>query len=219
MKDFIELFTILFSVKFSLAISFSWKEFKRRLYSDESFLGLKYDLTQELDILGPKIPLSIRKQEPRDITNILNLFDRKLDYQEFRNRLERNLFAKANVPTCYVAVTEHDVPCAMCWLIYHEDNDKLQGYFNGAIPDLKHGEVLCENIFTHRDYRGMNLMYHMTMKLFEMAKQKGAQKALAFIRENNLSSLKGSTRIGWEPFIIKKVKWRFFKRSIIYSNK
>ena len=95
---------------------------------------------------------------------------------------------------------------------------KLQEYFKGAIPDLKPDEVLCENIFTHKDFRGMNLMYFLTMKLFEMAKQKGANKAIAYIRENNLSSLKGSTRIGWEPFIIKKVHWRFFKRTINYSE-
>ena len=129
MKDFVELIKILFSVRFSLAISFGWKEIKRRIYSNEAFFGLKYDLTKEINILEPKIPVTIRNLEAKDIPNILNLTARKINQTEFRNRLERHLFAKTNVPTCYVAVAEHDVPCAMCWLVYHEDNDKTSGIF------------------------------------------------------------------------------------------
>ncbi len=206
-----------FSVRFHIVIFYALKELLRRINADEFFYGLQYDLTKDIHVPEPNIPVTIRELRKDDVPKLLDLKEKGIASLEFYDRFKRTLFVKADIPRCYVGITEDGHPCVMCWLIEYSDNDKIQSYFNGNILNLKPDEILLEEIYTHKAYRGLNLMEYITFMLFEKAAENGARRAIAYVKGGNRASIRGSIRIGWQPFMIKKVNWRFFKRQITYS--
>jgi len=129
--------------------------------------------------------------------------------------LVRLLCLKSSLQTCYVGVTQGDYPCCLCWLISTISNDWLLGK---ELHPLKTSEVLLDNIWTHPDFRGKRLMLFLTRILFEKARQQGAQRAMAYIRRENESSLAGARAIGWNLFLFRRVSHRLFRRRTIYIN-
>jgi len=208
---------LLFSPGFSGAAAFIAREIKRCMYSNETFLIHQFDLTQPFTVPRPSLPITVRQLSENDLPRLLSLNDPDRDLIDLRNRLERLLLIQADIPTCYVGVTGDGQPCVMCWLIRHTANDKLQHHFRGGLMSLKQGEVLCENIFTHRGYRNRQLMQYLTFKLFEKAARNGAHKAFAYIKAGNSASLTASKQIGWQLCGIKKVQWRLFQRHITFD--
>jgi hypothetical protein len=192
------------SINLTKAAAVVLREISRRMYSNETFSIYQFDLAQPFAILVPSIPITVRQLCESDIPRLLSLNEPDSDFMDLRNRLERLLLIRASIPTCYVGVTNGNHPCVMCWLINHTSNDKLQSHFRGGLMNLKQGEVLCENIFTHRSYRNNQLMQYLTLKLFEKAARDGAQKAFAYISTANIASLKVSKQIGWKPCGVKK---------------
>jgi hypothetical protein len=194
------------------------REIRRRIYCDEAFTMYQFDLTKAFAMPVPCIPLTVRPLEDKDIPKLLAFDESDIDSQDLRCRLERLMLIKADIPRCYVGVTSNDDPCVMCWLMDHEANDRIQSYFKGGLLRLQPGEVLCENIFTHKSYRNMQLMQYLTFQLFEIASRSGAHKAFAYIHSNNTVSMNAARSIGWEPCGVKKVRWRCFRRRIEWSS-
>ena len=211
---FFKLFFSIVPLKAAAVVS---REIGRRLYSNETFIIHQFDLTRPFTIPEPSILINVRQLCESDIPRLLSLNDPDIDLTDIRNRMERLLLIQAAIPTCYVGVTDGGQPCVMCWIINHTANDKLQNHFRGGLMCLKQGEVLCENIFTHREYRNRQLMQYLTFRLFEKAALDGAQKAFAYIKADNRASLTASKQIGWRPCGLKKVRWRLFRRHITFS--
>jgi hypothetical protein len=192
-------------------------EVRRRLYADEFFYGLEFDLTGPIPVYEAGTALAARKIQESDVAQLLPLRDPRMDVGELKTRLERLLLLRAGIPTCYVCVPPDGQPCGMCWLVTSHFNPELQRHFRGGIQPLRGKEVLLENIYTRADCRGGHIMAWLTLKLFDIAARQGAVRAIAFIKAQNKASLKGIQRIGWKLCVIKKVTWRFFTRRITYS--
>ncbi len=192
-------------------------ELKRRTFSEEWHRGLFFDLDQEIRVGNPPFPLHIRGLLPEDPSLLFCSSNRYLGTCEARERLQRLLFLRADVSRCFVASGPDSFPCAICWLLTHEDNPLLEVYFKGNLPLLNPGEVLLEFVYVHPQYRGMKLMDWISKKLFSQAKLQGATRAIAYVRRGNRVSLAASDYIGWRPFLEKRVTWRFFRRHVTYN--
>jgi hypothetical protein len=201
-----------------LALKLMFREFLRRFYSNELSYGYKYNLTLANRILDPEIPVTIRELSDRDVPLLLNLRQKELALDEFRHLVVRLLFIEAGVPTCFVGVTREDYPCCMCWLIRMDDKEEFHACFDKDFRTLLPRDVLFENVFTSRAFRGKHLRKYLTQRLFEKARRAGAQRAVAFIKEDNAQSLMGATGIGWRPFLLKKTRWRLFRRFVNYES-
>jgi hypothetical protein len=211
------LINLLVPIGFSKSFAVFFQEIKRRVYSNETVSLYQYDLTQSFVLPVIPIPLTVRQLRESDLNTLLSLHESDGNLTDLRNRLERLLLFRVDIPTCYVGVTSGDIPCVMCWLINYTSNDKLQDHFKGGIMPLKSDEVLCENIYTHKAYLGMRLMQYLTLHLFEKAAQNGARKAFAYIKNGNTSSLRASKAIGWKSCGSKINSWRLFRRSIRFE--
>ncbi|MGO9139344.1 MAG: N-acetyltransferase family protein [Syntrophales bacterium] len=209
---------LLSSVERRLALKLLVGEIRRRLYSNEALWGFQFDLTGDFDVPELDSSVTIRALEEGDIPRLLNVEQRGMDETEFRLVVTQRLLAEANLPTCYVGVTKEGQPCCMCWLIRTADSGAFRTYFGNGFPELQPYEVLCEKMFTHRDFRGRRMMRYITMSLFKKAAQEGALRAVAFIRAENAPSLAGARAIGWDPFIQKKILWRLFRRQTILEQ-
>ena len=205
------------SAKTLLIVELVIKEIVRRIYSNEIFYCLHFDLSQNVIIPELPVALTIKKLQMDDFFKIIHL-NKGTTSDELKGHIERTKLFYSEIPTCYAAYSDDVNPCAFCWLIRYYENDKIKKYFKGNILDLKSDEVLCEYIYIHHNYRSLDLMAYLTYKLFEIAAQNGAKRAIAYVKDSNKRSLKGCKRIGWKPFLIKEVKFRFFKRLVSYRK-
>ena len=201
----------------SRLIGLAATELRRRLYANDVFYGLDFDLTGIIAVPDVGVPLVVREIQESDIPLLLPMRRQNMNSGELRIRLERLMLLQAGIPACYVCVAPGEQPCGMCWLISSRSNRLLQRHFHGGIQELGAGEVLLENIYTRPDRRGGHIMGYLTLKLFEIASQQGATRAIAFIKAENQASLQGAQWIGWKLRFIKKVTWRLFFRRIAYS--
>lgn len=192
-------------------------EIRRRMNSDEIHFGFYFDLNKEITLSPPPFPLEIRPLFQEDISQLFFSSTNHLASNEIKERIQRLLFLNASIPTCLVAAKSNQFPCALCWLISAEENERIEHYFKSGLPQLKSNEMLLEFIFVHPEYRGKKFMEWITKKLFLQAKSKGANRAIAFVADRNKISLNATHLIGWKPFLKKKVTWKFFKRRITYE--
>ena len=193
-------------------------EVRRRMNSNEIHYGFYFDLNQEIQVNQSSFSSNIRPICPEDLPRFFYSSTKNLSIDEVKKRLERLLFLKNSISTCYVLLNSDQFPCALCWLIMPKENDDLKSYFGDGLPLLKPNEVLLEFVFVHPDHRGKKLMEIITKKLFVRAKLNRASRAIAFVSARNTTSLAATLLIGWQPFLIKHVTWKFFKRQITFEH-
>ncbi len=186
-------------------------ELRRRLYSTSVFYGFKRNLSNPLIIKPPGIKLSLRKFHPDDARTLLQpkFF---MPPEVIREYVIRQRMLKADIQTCYVSITQKGLPCHMQWMVRAGENEKLQALTRGGLPVIADDEVLLENVFTLESYRRMGIGLWTVKKLFQMASQSGARKAIVFINKNNSLSIKMALRMGFTPYLLKTDKYRLFSR-------
>jgi GNAT superfamily N-acetyltransferase len=192
------------------------REILRRLYSDDSFLYLRCDLTKTFKPITEKISIRVRTIRNADVPRLLDLNKKGITTNEFKEQATRLSLLNTNIKTCYVAVTADDNPCHMLWLIRPNENDKMQKYYKGGFPALNPDEVIVEGLFTPDPYRNKGIMTNMLSKIAEMSAESGARWEIALVRYTNIPSLKAFERAGFKSFKIRKDRWRFFSRKFTF---
>jgi hypothetical protein len=193
-----------------------FREGIRRVFSNEMYCGFCFDLTGKIKIPILKIPLRLMRLREHDLARLFLGDKGAYEGSEVKKRVERALFAHSGIGTCYVGVSENDLPCVACWLITASDNRKTQRFFRNGLPELRSDEVMLEQAYTHSAYRGNNLMAWITLNLFQEAARCGARRAIAFVHQENDVSLAASLRIGWKPYMIKDLSWRLMRRKVTF---
>jgi RimJ/RimL family protein N-acetyltransferase len=194
------------------------KEISRRIFSDDYFICLSRDLTIPIVHRSNEIELSLRTLYKGDISQLIDINLPKLSAIEFKDRSIRLLMYESNIQGCYITVTNDDKPCHIIWLIKPDENKIIKEFFNGGFPHLKEDEVLIEGLYTHPDYRGEKIMINSLYKILQKGTELGYRRAIAFVRHSNVPSLKGFKKAGFFPYMIRKDKWRIFKRKVIYDS-
>ena len=123
------MFTRLKNIGFLLS-RFRFKEISRkikfRIYSDTYSIGMQRDLLTPFAPKEAVIPLTIRPLRDEDIPKIFDFENPNTSKQYKRDLLYRLEHIFADLSTCYVAVTEDDVPVYIQWLIHHSENEKIK---------------------------------------------------------------------------------------------
>jgi Acetyltransferase (GNAT) family len=210
-------FKLLRSAIPSVLVSLTIREIWRPTYANEFFYGFYFDLPQGYKAPKTPSPLTVRKFEQDDFFRLVTVRGSSTP-SDLKKLIELKIQLLEGIPTCYGGFTMEGAPCCICWLVDYAAQDKLRSFFKARLPDLKPGEMLCENIYTRPDYRGNSLMAHLTFALFEIASGRGARRALAYVSTENAPSLHGIKKIGRKPFMVKKVRWRFFRRSVSFND-
>jgi GNAT superfamily N-acetyltransferase len=133
---------------------------------------------------------------------------------ELINRLQQ---VRANIPTCYVAVTIDNTPAYMQWLMGSEQNESIQMFFNKTFPILEPDEALLENALTLAEFRGKGLMSAAMARIAERGIEVGARWVITFVGEDNIASLKGCKRAGFYPYMLRAERWFLFRRTLTFA--
>ncbi len=167
------------------------KEFRDRLYSNETSMVLRRDLRQHHHAPPPKIPIRLRPMELDGPRRLPVLMD--------------------NIPGGYVAVTEAGELAFMIWLIFSCEWPRFKRHFKGEIAEpLKADECMLEFAYTFEKYRGLGVMSAAMVMIAEEAVklQPSVKWAYNYIRLGNEASLKGCRNAGFRPYLKREERWR-----------
>lgn len=175
------------------------REVRERIYSNDTSMILRCDMWEHRLAPQPKIALSIRRLQTRDLPLIIKERPRRLPV----------LLAK--ISTCYVAVTETDDLAFMLWVVFDSEWERLKPHFKGHIhSSLQPDECLFEFAYTFEKFRGKGVMSAALVMIAEQAvrQRPSVRWAYNYIRQGNLPSLKGCRNAGFRPFIKRQEHWR-----------
>ncbi len=208
------LLSIILKGRFPLIFS----EIRKRLHSDIVYYILRRDLTLPLPQPKTNMSLTLRPIQGEDIPKLLSLEAPDLKDSEFLERINLLRILKSDVQSCYVVVTDDGIPCSMAWLILPAENDKIRHFFKGKVLPLAPDEALFEGVFTLEKYRKFGIQHWRRSQFFEKGFQMGAKWAVTYVLNSNIPSLKSVKKDGYEPYIVKKEKWRFFWRKFTFTK-
>jgi len=193
------------------------QKIRLRIQSQTRSYGLRRDLRIPFDAPEAKIPFTIRTLCAQDIETIFDLKKQNLTKPEVLELINRLQHARANIPTCYVAVTTDNTPAYMQWLMGSQQNESIQIFFNKTFPILKPDEALLENALTLAEFRGKGLMPAAMARIAERAVEVGARWVITFVGEDNIASLKGCKRAGFYPYMLRAERWFLFRRTLTFA--
>jgi len=196
--------------------SFLFQEIKRRIYSDDISLGLRRNLNKDINWTRECSTSNIREPQSSDILSFLNVNKHRINAKEIKERLIRLAMYHSTIKTCYIVEISNSIPCHIIWVIDHKENEKMEAFFNGGFPPLKENELLVEGVYTPPTFRGKGIMVDVLSDFIKRSARDGKRHLLCFVKYRNMPSLKGFKRVGFEPYLIKKDRWRFFRRYVSF---
>ena len=195
-----------------------FKIVKNWLYSNSVSIGMDLDLDQNLNIEPEKIHISIREFNQSDFAyfdNLIKTIPVDRDTYLLYNRL--NLM-KTDLKACYIGVTDDNTRCYIIWMINSDENDNLRKIFGNFFPLLKEDEILLEDVYVTKKFRGVSIYTNATSLVCEIAKKAGKHRAITFVDEKNASAIRASQKIGFKYYTHRFEKWRLLRRSVKFQE-
>ena len=182
------------------------RELSKRMFSNKESYLLRRDLTVPFHCAAPKQPIEIRPVRDTDIPEIL------------RARPGRLLILRANIQTCYLAVTASGEIAYMQWLVARGELERFKPFFDGDLKDLGKDDVLLEFAYTFEGFRGQKIMGAAMAAIAEKGLQSGARFAVTYVQKDNIPALKGCAAAGFFPYLTRVEKWRGFSFTESFKN-
>lgn len=196
-----------------------WEVLRRHIYSNNIYIGLRRDLQQPLELPRARIPISIRNIKPRENPELLDCYREGLTSDQISELIYQKKILESGLKECYLAVNEQNKPTYMQWMIPSSENAKVQELFGkDFFPRLNEDEVLLEAAFTYFDFRSKGIMPRAMAEIANAGSEFGARYAITFCHEWNTPSIKGCKKAGFQPYLQRDIKYRFFRRSFCYKE-
>jgi hypothetical protein len=173
-------------------------ELSKRMFSNRESYILRRDLTVPFHPAPPKQPIEIRPIRESDKAEIL------------KARPGRLAILRANIPTCYLAVTASGEICYMQWLVEPSNIERFKPFFDGELKNLGKDEVLLEFAYTFEKFRGQKIMGAAMSAIAEKGLQSGARYAVTYVQKDNVAALKGCALANFYPYMTREERWRVF---------
>jgi len=187
------------------------------LYSNSVAFGLRRDIKKPFSNPDARIPISIRPIRHGDIEQLTA--DKELNNNNPRLVANQKALVEEGIKDCFVAVTQDDTPAYMQCLIHNNDNDKIQHHFGNIFPILNDDEALLEGAFMSPDFRGQRIMPAAMSRIAAKARQmEDIRWVLTFVTTDNIPSLKGCMRSGFEPYVLRREKCVLFTRTVTFEE-
>jgi hypothetical protein len=192
-------------------------EVLRRLYSNGITYVVRKDRSIPVKEPGVKISVAFREGSEEEIAKILDLEGPGMSKKDKWNVIRRSFLACSGIRTCYIGITEDDIPCHIDWFIGPSEDGKIHEFFDGGFPPLADDEMLLEGGYTPETYRRKGIMANAYWQIPKIGSPVVTRWVLSYMRKGNVESLKAARRAGFEPYLLREEKWRFFRRKFHYT--
>jgi hypothetical protein len=169
---------------------------RRRLWSRSSHFGLRCALSALPAATSAGVPLVMESVGP-GFSGFHEALSGAHD-SEVEDLLERVRFCEAGVTTLYAAHDSAGAPIYAQWLIRATEQERLHALTGNLFPRLQPDEVLLEGAYTFSNFRKLGSMADGMHQLLEIARREGATSAITYVTFDNVPSLRGCARVGFE---------------------
>jgi GNAT superfamily N-acetyltransferase len=189
---------------------------ERWSWSEVTALGLERRLDDPIQARQPRIPITVRPIEAGEEVAFTRVPG--ATPEDTLVRVNARHLLESGLETCYVAVAADGEPCYMQYLVLPEANNRLEDVFGGLIPPLDGEDALMEFAFTVERYRSAGIMPFVVRELGLQASRAGAKRLVTYIPEWNPHVLRFFRRIGFEPFVVRRERYRLLRRRISFED-
>jgi hypothetical protein len=180
---------------------------RQRLWSSEGWFDLRADLNALPEPRRARLPLVMEPCRDPAFRGFEEEQARVTGYDLEQVRARQG-WHEAGVRTLYVAWSEGQ-PAYCQWLLYPEDLPALAAANPSAeYQPLEEGEVLLEGAYTFVNFRGVGAMADCMGQLVRIAAEDGRRTAYTCVAEDNVPSLKGCARVGFQADRLRTSEWR-----------
>jgi len=194
-----------------------WAAFKTHWRSDTLAYGLRRDLTRPFTAPAAKIPITVRPLEEHDMDLFRVQRGADLSADGIYQRMSRLRMMEDGIGKGYTAVDADGRVGYVQWLFFAKDNHKVATHFHGLFPQLGPDYALLEGAFTFEAFRGKGIMSSAMALIAEEAGKGGARFVITFVTKDNLPSMKGCERAGFERYCVRTERHRLFRMAIEFS--
>ena len=161
------------------------------------YLGLRCDLEALPEVPKARVPVEM---VPRDPAHAAAFRDELLNVggADYLQVLLRVWIADAGVRVLYLAESPSGSPIYAQWLVRRTDQPRIAKVMPDAHDELSDGEVLLEGAYTFHEFRGYGAMADGMMQLLHDARQDGHRFAITYVGAENVPSLRGCARVGFD---------------------
>jgi hypothetical protein len=202
----------------ALGVRHTYETARERLWSrPHLYLGLRCDLEALPEVSKARVPVEMLPCDPPDLAAFRDELGR-VDGADYVQVLLRVWMADAGVRLLYLARTPQGAPIYGQWLVRREDQPRIAKVMPDAHDVLSDGEVLLEGAYTFREFRGCGAMADGMMQLLHHARADGHRFAITYVGSENIPSLRGCARVGFDLDHVRINTVRVGRRTSVRSE-
>ena len=162
--------------------------------------GLQKNLQTNNALVPCEVRYSLKLASDKDMQEMLEMAVSEGKDSAYE-LIGRKLFYDSGFRDCYVARSaDTNELCFVQWMISPKDCLGLDPGFKNMLPKLEQQDLWMENSYTFKKYRGKKLYPSVLVELAEIARNKGFKRIFTYVREDNIASIKGCERAGFQVF-------------------
>jgi len=190
-----------------------FQQLKRRIYSRTTYILLEKNLeTAEVVVVPSRLEYSLRLATEEDMEEAFQLAKSEKK-EEASGWVDRKRCYESGYHNCYVARTaDTGELCHVHWLITSEEDKVARRRFLAQRIKVKDGECLLEKAYTFEKYRGQRIHNSVQAAMCEIARARGFKRVTGYVPADNVASVKGGERGGFQMSVVSELKLFFFTR-------
>jgi hypothetical protein len=173
-------------------------EIAERAWGQRCYLGLTADLTRLPDRKPARLKLEMR---PVDLLSFHGFESERAHASsaDLKQLLLRERFRLHGVSTLYLAETSRARPIYCQWLVRPSEMPRMDACVPDTYEELAPDEVMLEGAYTFSQFRGKKAMSDGMWQLLDIARREGYRRALTYVADDNVPSLRGCGAVGFVP--------------------
>jgi len=192
---------------------------RNRIHSDTLRVGIRKQLTDADEARSATADNPVRIASMADIEAVLDPGrGGATDPNElWQRRFRRHVAETVGPGRCYVADCGDLGPSFMQFLFFPEDNDLVQAKFPDIGPPVQPGEAMVEYLYVAPDARSLPFVINCLVHVAAEARRRDATSIITYAPIGNKAALLSTRLAGYQPFAIRRLKYRLFRRHVSYE--
>jgi GNAT superfamily N-acetyltransferase len=179
-----------------------------RLWSRDSHFALRCVLATMPEVPAAKVKVDMHPFDPKTFTGFREEYTRSVG-GEALEVFWREEFAQAGILTPYLTLGSDGSPAYTQWLITPDTQPRLEAWKPGRHIGFGPDEALVEGAYTFSAHRGQGIMIDGMAQLLCKARGRGLRAVYTAVATDNVPSLRGCARVGFQPDYVRVSTWRW----------
>jgi hypothetical protein len=195
-------------------LSTFWSRVKKRIYSQQVYIGMKKELEDATYQPPCKFEFDLRLASQKYILEALYRAEKERE-KSVSALIAQRWYRQPRFHRCYTALASDTKDlCSMQWLVLPQDIRSLSPEIQKQFAPLKDNECLLESSYVFDKYRDHGIMPWVIRKLGDTARTVGFKRMVTYVPLTDISSLGDCHKAGFQDFE-KRIETKFLFRTLV----